>query len=477
MSLHKLSGWQISEKLKKKEIGLGEVVSFFQERVQRLNPKIKAVISLFDEPLGPEKDSDSKLWGVPVLIKDNICIKNKEITCASKILKGFISPYNATVIERLRKAGLVILGTANMDEFAFGSSCENSCYGPTLNPWNESCVPGGSSGGCAAAVAAGLVPCALGSDTGGSIRQPASFCGAVGFKPTYGRVSRFGLVAFGSSLDQIGPISRDIVDSAYLLNIVSGKDSRDSTSASIAVPDFSKSFDGSLKGLKVGLPKEYFVSGLDGQVKKTVELAISVLKSKGIEFSEISLPHTEYAVPTYYILASSEASSNLSRFEGIRYGKRIHQNNLIELYKRTRQEGFGQEAKRRIMLGTFSLSSGYYEAYYLKALKVRWLIKKDFDQAFKAYDAIITPTSPTAAFKIGEKADNPLSMYLSDIYTISCNLSGVPSVSIPCGFTQEGLPVGLQLISKHFNEEMLIRLAHAYQESTDWHKQFPVNYE
>ncbi|MFC1514400.1 Asp-tRNA(Asn)/Glu-tRNA(Gln) amidotransferase subunit GatA [Candidatus Omnitrophota bacterium] len=473
MDLLNLSAWQISAKLKEKELALSEVVSFFRARIERLNPRLNAVVSLFDTPLGPEKGSDSNLWGVPLLIKDNICIKDRQATCASKILKGFTSPYDATVIERIKKAGLVILGTANMDEFAFGSSCENSCYGPTRNPWDHGRVPGGSSGGSAAAVAAGLVPLALGSDTGGSIRQPASLCGVVGFKPTYGRVSRYGLVAFGSSLDQIGSLSRDIADAAHLLKILSGSDARDSTSSQRPVDDLSASLRDDVKGMKIGLPRQYFVRGLDEQVKARVEEAIALLKAKGAAFTEIDLPHTEYAVATYYILASCEASSNLSRFDGIKYGRRVSDKHLISVYRKTRKEGFGNEAKRRIMLGTFSLSSGYYDAYYLKALKVRTLIKKDFQEAFKKYDAIVTPTSPTPAFAIGEKADDPLSMYLSDIYTISCNLAGIPAVSIPCGFTKEGLPIGLQLIADNFAESRLINIAYAYQSATDWHKRFP----
>lgn len=476
-NLHKLSAWQISEKIRNKEISQEKIISFFQERIKKFNPQINATVSLFDNPHIPPNTSNSKLAGVPILIKDNICIKKREITCASGILKGFVSPYDATVIEKLHKAGLVILGTANMDEFAFGSSCENSCYGPTRNPWDTSCVPGGSSGGSAASVALGFVPLALGSDTGGSIRQPASFCGVVGFKPTYGRVSRFGLVAFGSSLDQIGPLCRDIVDCAYLLNVISGRDPQDSTCVPTDVPDFSTYLKNDIKGLKIGLPREFFVEGLDNQVKKSLKEAVSVLESKGAHISEISLPHTQYAVATYYILASSEASSNLSRFDGIRFGKKVPKNNLIQLYRKTRKDGFGKEAKRRIMLGTFSLSSGYYQAYYLKALKVRTLIRKDFQEVFKHYDAIITPTSPTTAFKLGEKVDDPLSMYLSDIYTISCNLAGVPAVSIPCGFTKEKLPVGLQIISNHFAESVIINIAYSYQNSTHWHKAFPDGYE
>ncbi|RKY28488.1 MAG: Asp-tRNA(Asn)/Glu-tRNA(Gln) amidotransferase GatCAB subunit A [Candidatus Omnitrophota bacterium] len=477
MEIHKLSGWEISQKIKNKELTLNRVISLFKERIRRFNPQLNSLVSLFEDVEPPSSESSSELWGVPILIKDNICIKNREITCASKILKGFISCYDATVIEKIKKAGLVILGTTNMDEFAFGSSCENSCYGPTLNPYNKQYVPGGSSGGSAAGVSAGFSPLALGSDTGGSIRQPASFCGVVGFKPTYGRVSRYGLVAFGSSLDVIGPLARDIRDVAYLLEIISGWDAKDSTSSVQEKRPFSSALEDNIKGLKIGLPKEYFVAGLNKEVEKNVKEAIKVFESKGAYISEINLPHTEYAVPCYYILSSSEASSNLSRFDGIRYGARKKAKDLIEVYKKTRREGFGKEAKRRIMLGTFSLSSGYYEAYYLKALKVRSLIKKELQEVFRHYQAIITPTSPTPPFQIGERIEDPLSMYLSDIYTIPSNLSGIPSVSLPCGFTKEGLPVGLQIMANHFSEDILIRLSFSYQSVTNWHKIYPREYD
>jgi aspartyl-tRNA(Asn)/glutamyl-tRNA(Gln) amidotransferase subunit A len=362
-----------------------------------------------------------------------------------------------------------------MDEFAFGSSTESSYYGVTKNPWDLNRVPGGSSGGSAAAVAAQEAIWALGSDTGGSIRQPASFCGVVGLKPTYGRVSRYGLIAFASSLDQIGPITKDVEDNALLLNLIAGHDEMDSTSANIQTPDFTKSLTGDTKNLKIAIPKEYFIEGIDSEVKKSVFDAIELLKSKGASFKEISMPHTEYAVATYYILATAEASSNLARFDGVQYGLRAQPSQqrrtpLIDLYEETRHKGFGAEAKRRIMLGTYSLSAGYYDAYYLKAQKVRTLIKKDFDDAFKTFDAIITPTAPTTAFKLGEKTSDPLSMYLSDIYTISVNLAGVPAISIPCGFAKNGLPIGLQIITKPFDEEMLFRIAHTYEQSTEWHK-------
>ncbi len=478
MNLRNLSGWEIAKKIREKEVSVTESLDYFSQRIRKFNPSLNAVVNLFDNPVIPDKSAaHSPLWGVPVLIKDNISIKNRPITCASGILEGYISPYHATVIDRLIKSGLVILGTANMDEFAFGSSCETSYYGPALNPWDNACVPGGSSGGSAAAVAAGISPLALGSDTGGSIRQPAAFCGVTGFKPTYGRVSRFGLVAFGSSLDQIGTLSRDIRDCACLLDIISGPDSNDSTCVDIPKPDYSQALTENIKGLKIGLPKEYFLDGIDPDIKGRVNEAISVLKDKSAEIIEISLPHTEFAVPTYYILASSEASSNLSRFDGIRYGKRRGAGLLNDLYKKNRQAGFGKETKRRIMLGTFSLSSGYYEDYYLKALKVRSLIKQDFQEAFKLCDAILTPTTPTPAFKLGEKMGDPVSMYLSDIYTISSNLAGTPAVSIPCGFSQANLPVGLQIISKWFDEPKLINIAYSYQKATDWHKKIAPKYE
>ena len=360
-----------------------------------------------------------------------------------------------------------------MDEFAFGSSTENSCFGPTHNPWNLESVPGGSSGGSAAAVAADEAIWALGSDTGGSIRQPASFCGVVGLKPTYGRVSRYGLIAFASSLDQIGPLTKDVQDSALLMNVISGFDPNDSTSINTPVPDYTKDLINNAKGLKIGIPKEYFVEGLDPEVKRIVEEAVNKLKHLGAQFKEVSLPHTEYAVPVYYIIATAEASSNLARFDGVQYGLRAKAQGLIDMYKKTRQLGFGDEAKRRIILGTFALSHGYYDAYYLKALKVRTLIRQDFDHVFKELDYIITPTSPTPAFRIGEKVDDPLKMYLSDIYTISVNLAGIPAISIPCGFTKKGLPVGLQILSKHFNESALFRLAYTYEQNTEWHKMKP----
>ena len=462
---------RLAEKISTQELKKEEVTSFFKDRIKKVDPVLGSFVESYDQPVRGE--GKSFLSGLPIAIKDNICIKGKKITCASKILANHVAVYDAEVVRRLKNAGLDIIGTTNMDEFAFGSSTENSCYGPTKNPWDTTRVVGGSSGGSAAAVAARLVPFALGSDTGGSIRQPACLCGVVGFKPTYGRVSRFGLVAFGSSLDQIGPITTDFTDCAHLLNIICGHDHRDSTSAFLDVPDFTKSLNADIKGLKIGLPKEYFGQGLERGVKVAVERVKKILQEKGVEMIEVSLPHTEYAVATYYIIASSEASSNLQRFDGIRYGLRVGAKSLEDLYANSRGQGFGDEAKRRIFLGTYSLSSGYYDAYYLKALKARTLIRRDFDQVFKKVDALLTPTTPTTAFKIGEKVSDPLSMYLSDIYTISTNLAGLPAVSFPCGFSSSKLPIGAQLIGKEFDESSLIKLGSAFQSCSDFHKEIP----
>ncbi len=420
---------------------------------------------------------DAPLWGIPVLVKDNICVEGIPTTCASKILAGFRPPYDATVVARLKAAGAILLGMANMDEFAFGSSCEYSCYGPTRNPWDLQRVPGGSSGGSAAALAAGLTPLALGSDTGGSIRQPASFCGVAGLKPTYGRVSRYGLVAFASSLDQIGPMARSAQDLALLLRTIAGRDPKDSTSADWEVGDYERAGGQGVKGLRIGMVPEYLGEGVDPQVRKAVEAALAQFEKLGARVGKISLPHTEYAIPTYYIVATAEASSNLARFDGVRFGHRAangsKDQSMLEMFTRSREEGFGPEAKRRIILGTFVLSSGYYEAYYGHALKVRTLIKNDFDRALEKADLLVTPTAPTPAFRLGEKLEDPLTMYLSDVLTISINLAGVPALSIPCGFTAAGLPIGMQLIARPFAEETLFRAAGAYQEATDWHKREP----
>lgn len=487
MNLNELTAHQII----KEKVNPKEVRASLEERIAKVDKKVKAILRLCPDKGEVGKgvlhkaSADARqgivasaLAGVPIAIKDNICIKDHLTTCASHILDGFKPPYDATVITKLRNAGANLLASTNMDEFAFGSSTENSFYGPTHNPWDLERVPGGSSGGSAAAVASDQAIMALGSDTGGSIRQPASFCGVVGLKPTYGRVSRYGLIAFGSSLDQIGPLTKDVTDNALLLNAIAGYDPSDSTSVDVPVPDYTKSLAKDVKGLKIGIPKEYFIEGIDKEVKDAVWAAINLLKKSGADYKEISLPHTEYAVPTYYIVATSEASSNLARFDGVQYGLRSKAakkeiSDLIDMYFASREAGFGKEAKRRIMLGTYALSSGYYEAYYLRALKVRTLIKRDFDEAFKSVDCIITPTSPTGAFKIGEKTEDPLSMYLSDIFTISTNLAGIPGISIPCGFTKNNLPIGLQILAKPFAEETLFKVAYTYEQSTEWHKQKP----
>lgn len=400
-----------------------------------------------------------KLAGLVIALKDNLAVKGEKLTCASHILENFISPYDATVVRKLEAEDAIIIGKTNMDEFAMGSSNENSYFGPAKNPADPGRVPGGSSGGSCVAVAAGMATAALGSDTGGSIRQPAAFCGVVGLKPTYGRVSRFGLVAFASSLDQIGPISKTVEDAALLLEVISGHDERDATSAPVPVPEFSKIFRKDVEGLKIGLPKEYFARGLDAEVRKSIEKTIGLLKESGAAFLDVELPHTDYAIATYYVLANAEASSNLARFDGVRYGFRANEAmNLQEMYMQTRNQGFGEEVKRRIMLGTYVLSAGYFEAYYQKAQKVRTLIKQDFERAFQKCDCLLTPTAPTTAFKLGEKLDNPLTMYLSDIYTASVNLAGLPAISVPCGFDSSNLPIGVQVIGKHFDEEMVLRV-------------------
>jgi len=476
MELYRLTAHELLDKLSKKEISPLDLISSVRERIKNNDGLVNAYVRLVDRPaefkLPPQKNG--ALCGIPISIKDNICTESLNTECCSKILTGFKPPYDATVIKKLKEAGAVILDTkTNMDEFAFGSSTENSCFGPTHNPWNLDCVPGGSSGGSAAAVASDEAIMALGSDTGGSIRQPAAFCGVVGLKPTYGRVSRYGLIAFASSLDQIGTFTKDIPDCCLLMNVISGHDPMDATSIDVPVPNYIKSLGKNIKGLTIGIPQEYFIEGLNSQVKSIVEEAIAELKKLGAAVKEVSLPHTEYAVPVYYILGTAEASSNLSRFDGVQYGYRANSSNLVQMYKKTRGEGFGQEAKRRILLGTFALSHGYYDAYYLRALKVRTLIKNDFDAVFKDCDCIITPTAPTEAFRIGEKTEDPLQMYLSDIYTISVNLAGIPAISIPCGFTKAKLPVGLQIMAKPFGEETLFQVAHAYERSTQWHKLKP----
>ena len=418
---------------------------------------------------------DAPLLGIPIALKDLICMKDTRTTCASRILENFVSPYDATVVKRLKAAGAVLIGKTNMDEFAMGSSNENSYFQTTKNPWDLNRVPGGSSGGSGAAVAANECMGALGSDTGGSIRQPAAFCGITGLKPTYGRVSRFGLVAFASSFDQIGPMTKTAEDAAVLMNIIGGHDPMDSTSANVPLPDFTTSLSNDVKGLKVGIPKEYFAKGLDADVEKSVQEGIKTLESMGMQTVEVSLPHTQYAVATYYILACAEASANLSRYDGVKYGYRSeHSDNLMDMYTNTREEGFGEEVKRRILLGTFVLSSGYYDAYYLKGQKARTLIKQDFEEAYKKCDLMVSPIAPIPAFKLGEKLDDPLQMYLSDIFTISANLAGIPAMSIPCGQSQDNLPIGLQLMGNHFDEATLLNFAHQYQQTTDHHLKHPA---
>lgn len=471
-----LTAHELSELLASRKAAPADIVSSLEKRIAKVDHKVKAYVRFNGSLKFQESASNpsSALSGIPVSIKDNICTEGFNTECCSKILGGFKPPYDATVIKKLKAAGALILDTkTNMDEFAFGSSTENSCFHATRTPWDTECVAGGSSGGSAAAVAADEAILALGSDTGGSIRQPASFCGVVGLKPTYGRVSRFGLIAFASSLDQIGPFAKDVRDCALLANVISGYDSNDSTSVNLPVPDYSDSLTGDVKGIRIGIPKEYFVEGMDPEVKAIVEEAIDKFKSLGAIFKEVSLPNTEYAVAVYYIIATAEASSNLARFDGVQYGLRVKGKDLIDMYRKTRGFGFGEEAKRRIILGTFVLSHGYYDAYYLRAQKVRTLIKEDFDKVFKELDCIITPTSPTPSFKAGERASDPLKMYLSDIYTISANLAGIPAISIPCGFTKRGLPVGLQILAKPFDEETIFRAAHAYEQATPWHKMKP----
>ena len=474
MNLHSLTAHALLDLFKSGKASAKEAYEAVLGRIKVIDPKVKAYVHMASHQ--PEY---AGAVPIPIAIKDNLCTKGEEITCASRILKGFRSPYDAGVIERIKKSGGTILGIVNMDEFAFGSSCESSCYGPTFNPWDLQCVPGGSSGGSAASVAADEAMWALGSDTGGSIRQPASFCGIVGLKPTYGRVSRYGLIAFASSLDQIGPLTKDVTDCALLMNIISGYDERDSTSVNEPVPDYTKALVNDVRGLKIGIPKEAFVEGLAPEVRRSVEDALNLFKKLGAVIKEVSLPHTPYAVATYYIVATAEASSNLARFDGVRYGSRVvpnrvRKNALVDMYEETRSKGFGDEAKRRIMLGTYALSSGYYDAYYLRGQKVRTLIKNDLDEVFKDCDVIMTPTSPTVAFKVGEKVSDPLSMYLSDIYTIPANLAGIPAISIPCGFSQSGLPIGLQLMGKAFDEEMLLRVSYTYEQNTQWYLKKPI---
>ena len=477
------------------EVSSRELTQAYLERIDRFDPSIHAFLTLTpDDSITQADQADRKLrsWrsepdqplpgltGVPIAVKDVLCVKDVRCTCGSRILENFIPPFNATTVERLRKAGVIILGKTNTDEFAMGSSTENSAYGPTHNPWDLDRVPGGSSGGSAAAVAARLAPVALGTDTGGSVRQPASFCGVTGIKPTYGRVSRYGLVAYGSSLDVVGAFGRTAEEIAPLFQVMAGSDPLDATTVDLPIPDINiDSFGGgeagapSLQGLRLGVPEEYFVTGIQTDVEQGVRQAIHALQSLGAEVRSISLPHTEHALPVYYIIAPAEASANLARFDGIRYGPRVSADEMWNIYRNTRGDKFGPEVKRRIMLGTYALSAGYYDAYYGQAQKVRTLIKRDFESAFEEVDIIAAPVAPTTAFRIGEHGDDPLSMYLEDVLTLPANLAGVPGITFPVGFDHQGLPVGMQLMGPHFREELLFQVAHAYQQITQWHTHQP----
>jgi aspartyl-tRNA(Asn)/glutamyl-tRNA(Gln) amidotransferase subunit A len=474
---------ELHQQLVNKERSAVEIATETLERIQALEPKIHSFISITDDlALETARQVDAKiaagekiglLEGIPIAIKDNMCTKGVPTTCASRILEGFIPPYESTVTQKLKDAGTVMVGKTNLDEFAMGSSTENSGYQLTANPWDLSRVPGGSSGGSAAAVAAGECVVATGSDTGGSIRQPASLCGVVGMKPTYGLVSRFGLVAYASSLDQIGPFGKTVEDAAILLGAIAGYDPKDSTSLKVAIPDYRQSLKPELPGLKVGVIQETFGEGLEPVVAAAVNQALEQLKALGATVQEISCPRFRYGLPAYYIIAPSEASANLARYDGVKYGIREEGDNLLSMYTKTRAKGFGLEVKRRIMLGTYALSAGYYDAYYLKAQKVRTLIKEDFEKAFAEVDILVCPTSPTTAFKAGEKTADPLSMYLSDLMTIPVNLAGLPALSIPCGFDGQGLPIGMQLIGNVLREDIIFQVGYAYEQSTDWHKQKP----
>ncbi len=473
--VHEWTLREAADRIRSGGVSSRELTEAILGRIAAINPKINAWVTVipekamaqaavFDE-MQARGESAGPLHGVPVGLKDIFCTKGIKTTCGSRILHNFVPPYDAAVTERVLCAGAVLLGKQNMDEFAMGSSTETSFFGNTLNPWDPSRIPGGSSGGTAAAVASAMCFAAMGTDTGGSIRQPASLCGVVGLKPTYGRVSRYGMIAFASSLDQGGPVTRTVADAALMLGIVAGHDRRDSTSLDLPVPDYDAALGRDVKGLRVGLPKEYFEGeGLDPQVRAAVDRALAALVAAGAEAVEVSLPHTEYALSTYYLIAPAEASSNLARYDGVRYGHRAEgTSGLIEMMSKTRAEGFGPEVKRRIMIGTYALSAGYYEAFYGKAQKVRTLIRRDFDAAFQKADVLLTPTAPTPAFRIGEKTDDPLTMYLSDIYTIPCNLAGIPGISVPCGMSSEGLPIGAQLLANHFREETLLTAAGAIE--------------
>ncbi|MEW6104969.1 MAG: Asp-tRNA(Asn)/Glu-tRNA(Gln) amidotransferase subunit GatA [Bacillota bacterium] len=485
MRLYELTAHELKEKIERREVGVEEAVRAVLDRIAEVDGAVCAYVTVArEQALAKARAADERLArgeparpleGVPVAIKDNMCTRGIETTCSSKILKGFVPPYDATVVELLERAGAIIIGKTNMDEFAMGSSTENSGFFPTQNPWDLERVPGGSSGGSAAAVAADEAVAALGSDTGGSVRQPAALCGVVGLKPTYGLVSRYGLIAFASSLDQIGPITKDVRDCALVLGVIAGHDPRDSTCVPRRRRDYLKDLVPDVRGMRIGVPKEYFGEGMAPGVRAAVAAALKTFQDMGAILADVSLPHSEYALATYYIVAPAEASSNLARYDGVKYGYRAPGcPDSVTMMTQTRSEGFGAEVKRRIMLGTYTLSAGYYEAYYLKALKVRTLITRDFDRTFEKCDCLVSPTSPTVAFRFGEKMDDPLAMYLSDIYTVTANLAGIPAVSIPCGFGEDGMPVGLQILGRHYDEATVLRVAYAFEQATDFHKAKPV---
>ena len=479
MELFELSVHELHDKLKAREVSSVEATRAMLARIEATDPQVNAFITVTTEDaLEAAEAADRRiaagetdiLTGIPIALKDIFVTKGIRTTCGSRILENFVPPYDGTAVAKLKERGAVILGKLNQDEFAMGSSSESSAFGATRNPWNLECTPGGSSGGSAACIAASQATAALGTDTGGSIRQPASHCGCVGLKPTYGRVSRYGVIAYASSLDQVGPVTRNVTDCAVMLGAVAGHDPLDSTSVQLPVPDYTAALTGDVRGLKVGLPKEYFIAGLDPDVKKAMDLAIETFRGLGAEFTEVTLPHTEYAVATYYLIATAEASSNLARYDGVRFGHRsAGAAGLMEMYTKSRVEGFGDEVKRRIMLGTYALSSGYYDAYYLKAQKVRTLIMHDFLKAFETVDVMLTPIAPTPAFRLGEKVNDPLQMYLSDIFTIPVNLAGTCAMSVPAGLSGNGLPIGLQLIGRPFAEETILRAGHAFEQATEWH--------
>ena len=488
MNIIDLTVHELQEKLKNKELTVTEITKAYVDRINEKEKDVEAfVTTLTDEALKQAEEIQAKIEngeikgdfaGIPIGIKDNMCTKGIKTTCSSKILEDFVSPYDATVVEKLNNENIINLGKLNMDEFAMGSSTESSYFKKTKNPWDLSKVPGGSSGGSAAAVAANMVPWALGSDTGGSIRQPASLCGVVGLKPTYGLVSRYGLVAYASSLDQIGPITKDVKDSAILLNLIAGRDEKDSTSVDMPKKDYVKALTGDIKGLKIGVPKEFFGEGINDEVKESLRQAIETYKNLGAEIEEFSLDIAKYALATYYIIADAEASSNLGRFDGIRYTHRTPEyKDLKELYKKSRSEGFGEEVKRRIILGTYVLSSGYYDAYYKKAQQLRTMVINEFNKGFEKYDVILTPTSPTVAFGIGEKSNNPLEMYLADICTVSVNVAGLPGISIPCGVDKQGLPIGMQLIGNRFQEETILNTAYAFEQEIKFREKYKPEFK